>query len=579
VKRRYRAAVALASCTTVVMSGLATGGDRAGAASAGDQLTVQVWLTPDLAGAERLAGAVSTPGTAEFGHYLSPNAYTARADAVASWLRHRGLTDVRVDDGRDYVAASGPASTVRSVFAAPAAIAPDVLAVTGLTGSAATRSAAVRKPAAPRCSQYWAQHVQRIRPSYKGFVKASLPICGYSAGQLRAVYGATWANTGRGQTVAFAESAPPTAMARTLATWASSNHLPAPKPGQFKQIDASSGGKCATPSRAAAAGYEDESEMDAEAVYAMAPGANQLMVVGAGCDEDQALLNAVVTVLNGDGFRPSATIVSNSWVLPEGAVPPQTVHAIAVRAAAEGVGLYFSSGDAPGLSVTTDDPFVTTVGGTTLGIGAHDNRVFETGWSNEEATLDGGKWTNIGNSGAAGGGTTPSYPQPAYQKGVVPASISHVKDGKRMVVGRAVPDIAADADLDTGLLTGYTDDGRYHTMVNAGTSLACPLIAGLVADAQQGRPIGFGFLNPLLYRLARTRAIRDVLPVNSSMLQQNRAAYTPADSTYSSSLDVFGSQNRAFTEQVIAKGYDTMTGIGTPNGSAFVTGLRNPPRR
>jgi len=616
VTSRHAAAVALAGCVVVVIAGVASSAvpaeARVGAVPASQRLTVQVWLKPDLAGAERLAGAIATPGNPAFHRYLSPDAYTARfgpsaaqARAVTAWLTAGGLTQVQANRGRDYVSASGSVSRVQSVFgvrlnryrtagangkpvviqandravSAPASLAPDVLGVTGLSSAPATRSAAAApKPAAAVCSRYWAQHVHSIRPSYRGFGKASLPVCGYSADQLRAAYGATWTSTGKGQTVALTEDETPTAMFQTLKNYARANHLPAPKPSQFRQIKAGGGGQCDAPSRDAAsrdaAPYNDEAEMDSEAVYAMAPGANQLMVVGSGCDEDQALLNAVVAVLNGNGGRPSASIVSNSWQIPEGEVAPQTVHAIAVRAAAEGVGLYFSSGDTTGLTATASDSFVTAVGGTTLGIGARNNRVFETGWSDEGATLDGGKWSGIGIGSAGGGGTTADHPQPAYQKGVVPASMSRVRDGKRVVIGRAGPDLAADADLSTGMLTGYTDSGHYRTQVNAGTSLACPLIAGLVAAAQQGRWSSFGFINPLLYRLARTRAFRDVLPVNSSMPQQNRAAYTPADDTFSPSIDIFGSQNRAYTDQVIAKGYDTMTGIGTPNGPAFITGLR-----
>jgi subtilase family serine protease len=60
-----------------------------------------------------------------------------------------------------------------------------------------------------------------------------------------------------------------------------------------------------------------------------------------------------------------------------------------LRAAAEGVGMYFASGDTPGASWVTDaDPYATAVGGTTLGIGARNNRVFETGWSDDYASLD-----------------------------------------------------------------------------------------------------------------------------------------------------------------------------------------------
>jgi hypothetical protein len=39
-------------------------------------------------------------------------------------------------------------------------------------------------------------------------------------------------------------------------------------------------------------------------------------------------------------------------------------------------------------------------------------------------------------------------------------------------------------------------------------------------------------------------------------------------------VDVLDSQLPAYTDQVTAKGYDTMTGVGTPNGAAFLAGLR-----
>lgn len=593
-----------------------------GAVPASRQLTVQAWLKPDFAGAAAYADAVATPGSAEFHHYLSPNAYTARfgpsathATALAAWLRSQGLTGVKADSGRDYISATGPVSAVESAFrvrinryrvraangrpmviqsndrgvSLPASLASDVIGVTGLSGVPPTVSRAAAPPAPvasgtaakpASCSGYWAQHVRTVHPAYQGLAKASLPVCGYSAAQIRAAYGATWTNTGKGQTVALTEEEPPTAMFRTLTRYARSNHLPAPKPSQFRAIR--SGSPCASASRSAAEGtaVDDEAEMDSEAVYAMAPGADQVMVVGQGCDEDQALLDAALAVLTGDGRHPSASIESNSWQIPLGVVPERTVHAIDVRAAAEGVGVYVASGDTPGLTATDSDPYAVAVGGTSLGIGAANNRVFETGWSDDYGSLDNGAWSDQGISGA-GGGTSLVYGQPAYQKGVVPASMSHVRVGRRIVVDRAVPDIAADADPDTGFLTGYTESGSggrpgpYRTIPNAGTSLACPLIAGLIADAQQGRTSAFGFINPLLYHLAGTTAFHDVLPVTPAMPPQNRAASTPASGPLDTTgIDVFDSQERAYTDQVTARGYDTMTGLGTPNGTAFLTGLR-----
>jgi subtilase family serine protease len=585
---------------------------RAGAVPAAQQLTIQVWLEPDLDGAAAFADAVATPGSAEFHRYLSPDAYTARfvasaaqAAAVTAWLAAEGLTQVHVSSGRDYVSATGTVVKIQSAFqvrvgryrvkgangkltviesndrdvSVPASLAPDVLGVTGLDSAPPDSLAPAAKVT---CSRYWAQYVKSFRPAYQGLAKGSLPVCGYSAGQIRAAYGATATATGKGQTVALTEDAAPVAMFATLTDYAKGNHLPAPKSAQFREQQIAVKGSCGSTSSGDAAQppYDDEPQMDSEALYAMAPGAAQLMVVASGCNENQDLLDAALTVLAGNGRHPSASIVSNSWQIPLGEVPAQTVHAIALRAAAEGVGLYFASGDTPGLTVTDSDPYATTVGGTTLGIGAKNNRVFETGWSDDYAAINDGKWTDLGIGLGSGGGTSLVWGQPAYQKGVVPASMARVRIGKRTVTGRAVPDIAADADTDSGLLTGYiatgsnSHPGPYQTQESAGTSLATPLIAGLAADAQQGQKSDFGFINPLLYCLAGTQALHDILPVTASMPPQDRDAYQPVSGQVGTALDVFDSQEHAYTRQVTAKGYDTMTGIGTPNGAAFIAGLR-----
>jgi subtilase family serine protease len=604
-----------ASAVAVPGSAAPAAGVLVGAVPPSQQLTVQMWLTPDLAGATAFANLVATPGSSAFHHYLSPNAYTAQfgpsaaqAAAVTAWLTAEGLTQVHADSGRDYVSATGPVSRIQSAFgvqidryrvmgangestviqsndravSVPASLTPDVLGVTGLDSAPPVTSSAGHG-SAPACSHYWSQYTKSFRPAYHGLTKGSLPVCGYSANQIRAAYGATAAATGKGQTVALTEAPAPPAMLATLADYAKGNHLPEPKSTQFRQVGIATGGTCgaSSPGAAQSGFFSDEAEMDSEAVYAMAPGADQLMVVGEGCNEAQALLDSALYVLTGNGAHPRASIVSNSWGLLPGDASAQTVHAMDLRAAAEGVGMYFASGDTPGAFwVTQSDPYVTAVGGTTLGIGAKNNRVFETGWSDDYATLDDGTWTDMGVDGGAGGGTSLVWGQPAYQKGVVPASMSRVRVGKRIVTDRTIPDIAADGDSDSGLLVGYiasgTDahPGPYQTEETAGTSLATPLVAGLVADAQQGQKSAFGFINPLIYRLAGTPAFHDILPVTASMPQQDGDAWEAGTGGASTGIDVFDSQERAYTQQVTAKGYDTMTGVGTPNGAAFITGLR-----
>ena len=242
--------------------------------------------------------------------------------------------------------------------------------------------------------------------------------------------------------------------------------------------------------------------------------------------------------------------------------------------------MYYSSGDNPGVSVPASDPNAIAVGGTSLGLD-HDNlRLFETGWSNQFLGIENKKYVDegIGRS-ASGGGTSLLWQEPAYQKGVVPASMTTPKAGN--VSGlRAVPDISADADAFTGISQGYLEPGKkgdvYSVFPDGGTSLAAPLVAGIVAAAQQGQRVPFGFLNPTLYRLAGTTAVHDTLPVTSKTPNEYRAVYCPEsnDLCGENSLQTFDAQLPEYTDQVTAKGYDTMSGIGTPNGQTFIAALR-----
>jgi hypothetical protein len=87
------------------------------------RLSVQVWLKPDISAAQTFATAVSTPGNAQYGHYLSPAAYTASygpsasaAAAVVSWLRTEGFTGISDGPGRAYVRATAPVSVIGGAF-------------------------------------------------------------------------------------------------------------------------------------------------------------------------------------------------------------------------------------------------------------------------------------------------------------------------------------------------------------------------------------------------------------------------------------------------------------------------------
>ena len=323
----------------------------------------------------------------------------------------------------------------------------------------------------------------------------------------------------------------------------------------------------------------------------MAPQASQLVVGGDSCNNGdfglQALFNADIAILNGAGGHPLATIASNSWENPEGEAQPASLvkieHAFLTRAAAEGVGMYFSSGDDSGVLAPSDDPFAIAVGGTTLGLGKTGNRLFETGWSTGQSLLsgDGRSWIFIGEQGAAGGGPSLVWRRPSYQRGVVPAALAKAQ-GNKPGLARSVPDIGADADPFTGMAVGLLTfkKGQPPTFVQediGGTSLAAPLVAGIVTAAQAGQPAAFGFLNPAIYQLAGTKTYFDPKPLTAHSPAQFRGtACGPADCG-EELLTTFDDQNphmSGYTGQVTLPGYDDMTGVGSPDGPKFITGLR-----
>ena len=145
-----------------------------------------------------------------------------------------------------------------------------------------------------------------------------------------------------------------------------------------------------------------------------------------------------------------------------------------------------------------------------------------------------------------------------------------------------MPDISADADPSTGMAVGLLsfdskgDVNGYFEQPIGGTSLAAPLVAGMVADAEQyQRP--FGFLNPGPVPAGGDHAVHDVLPITGKSPSRYRGvACDEADCGVLSyfPFDVQSWSMAGYTGQVTRTGYDTMTGIGTPNGQNFIYALR-----
>ncbi len=581
----------------------------------GRRLTVQLWLKPDIAAAERYATAAATPGSALFHHYLSPAAYTSRFGAghaavtqVESWLRGAGFTSITADSGRAYVRATATVSTINAAFRIrlelykasaavnagryrlrannravrlPASVAARVLGVSGLdNASPVVPLIREQSGSAAACSQYYGQHTEGGLPQKYGTTTFPTLGCGYTADQLRDAYGASTASTGTGQTIALVELGLTRDMFLTLADYAKANHMPAPSPQRYTQLSLGKN-TCGDP-------FNREEQLDVEASYDMAPGASQLVVGGNACDDgdagNQGLFDADTAILDGKDGHPLATIAANSWDSGNESQPASFTgieNAFLVRAAAEGVGMYFATGDTSGVVMPASDPYATAVGGTTLGIGASGNRLFETGWSNGGYIVSShGTWRFKAEVAAGGGGPSLLWREPAYQKGVVPPALT-TAPGTRSGAARSVPDISADADAAAGGfalgLLHFPEGGgtpTYQETDTGGTSLATPLVAGLVTAAQQGQPVPFGFLNPVLYKLYRTGAYHRTLPLTSRSPALQRAIVCPAAICGRNVLVTFDDQSPTITSQVTLPGYDNMTGLGTPNGPAFIRLLR-----
>jgi subtilase family serine protease len=597
-----------------------------GTVASSQALTIQFWLTPQTAAAESFATAVSTPGNPSFGHFLSPAAYTARfgassaeAASVEAWLRSSGFTGVSTDAQRDYVQATGAVSTIDSALrvqlkyfkpsaqvnagayplrandrpiSLPSTVAPSVLGVTGLDNAAPkptylrpgvpadVHSAPAGAPGNVPCSAYYGQHNAYHLPKQFGRTTFPSVICGYSADQLRSAYGYNRHNIGKGVTIALVEWGLTPDMFQTLKDYTHANDIQSPSPSRYAELSLGSN-TCGDP-------FNTEEQIDVETSYDMAPLANQLVVGGNSCNDGyfglQALFDADIAILNGVGNHPLAAIASNSWGLfDEETAPPSVLkieQSYLLRSAAEGVSMLYSAGDFSGIFTPADSPYATTVGGTSLGIGRRDPRLFETGWSTGISVDFGKSWSFQGEQGASGGGPSLLWAQPAYQRGVVPRSLA-TAPGNRGGLVRTVPDISAIADPFTGFAVGQLVPNRQGVLVYVespigGTSVAAPLVAGMVAAAEQyQRP--FGFLNPALYRLAGTSAYHDALPITAKTPAGDKGVICPPSLCGLPALTTFDDQSATmagYTGQVTRNGYDTMTGVGTPDGQNFIYALR-----
>ena len=158
-----------------------------------------------------------------------------------------------------------------------------------------------------------------------------------------------------------------------------------------------------------------------------------------------------------------------------------------------------------------------------------------------------------------------------------------------------VPDISWLADPMTSVEIIQTIGGIPSVEVIGGTSLSCPMFSGLMAiAAQKNCHVGLGQAAALVYGLGGG-AITDIVPkdgspnnvtgsvtgnVNTSYSADFLAGPLGNTTTYYSALYnselstrwlvvTFGTD----TSLTTGPGWDNVTGVGTPNGLAFINGI------
>ncbi|MFE3876994.1 protease pro-enzyme activation domain-containing protein [Kitasatospora sp. NPDC059146] len=505
--------------------------EKKGDVPAEQQISVAVSLKlRDSAGLDRFLAAVATPGTPEYGTYLTPEQFSARyaptqqaVDQVKAYLTAQGLTVGDVSANRQVVNAHGTAAQVSQAFGThessyldpqqqrtffandgaasiPAELASVVQGLSGLDNHAVrkgriaaphsvTPNAATATPKGMAPAQYrGAYNLDRTGADGTGTTVALWEFDGYKSSDLT-TYDSQYGLTGPAVTTVPVDGA---------------NYDSSPGQG------------------------EGEVELDSEIVRGAAPKATQLLYEAPNSDQGEIDMANKIVADN------KVSVISISWGTCEPDTTASSMTAVDnafKQAAAQGISVFSASGDdgskdctrsASGASVTSVDfpassPHQTGVGGTNLQVTGGNGYSSESAWS------------------TAGGGVSTVFGKPSWQTGT--------GIGGTM---RTVPDVASNADPQSGFAI-YTGGGWN---IYGGTSAAAPLWAGYAAQVNQkakaaGQP-ALGEANPKLYAVANS-------------------------SSYGSTFhDVTTGANQDFSA---GTGYDQVTGWGTPVADALTTAL------
>jgi kumamolisin len=264
---------------------------------------------------------------------------------------------------------------------------------------------------------------------------------------------------------------------------------------------------------------DGEVMLDIEVAGAVAPGA--MIVVYFAPNTSRGFQDALSMAVHDQLRKPG--VISISWGGAEVSWTEQSMQnfdEVAQEAGLLGITISAAAGDNGSSDGVNDgqnhvdfpasSPHILACGGTELQV-ANGSITSETVWN------DGAQ------GGATGGGFSAVFARPSWQ----------IKDVPQL--NRGVPDVAGDADPETGYKVQV--DGQQ--LVVGGTSAVAPLWAGLITLLNQKLQSRIGFINPLLYNADEATCFRDITAGNNG-------AYSAAH------------------------GWDATTGLGSPVGISLI---------
>lgn len=566
----------------------------------------------DAEGARALAARLATPESPDRGRFLTSDQFLNRfaptetaVSSVRDWLSLQGITVDTVSGNRFLIEAHATTGVLEKAFATqlatyrdnvagrlttlvapavpisvPASLRSSVAAVLGLDDSEKAirpHHASPHVAQAQNCARWWGEQNNRDVPQKYPAGAQSNSLCGYTGPSVRAMYGLGPAQTGAGTTIGVIGAYDSPTLVGDVNRAADQTGTPGLATAQYSKVLPDDG--FADEKECDAESWKFEQTLDVQAAHTIAPASKLRYYAGKSC------IGGLYDAFNKAVEDNIVGVISASWGNADGErrMPPATrdlFNQMALQAAIQGQSIMVSSGDAGNnsgavgqatASFPATSPYVTAVGGTTVGLGQDNEVKVLTGWESTGNTLSGRKWLPQPDAdgpfaGGSGGGPSALYDAPEWQRGVVPPAVAGGQ--------RAIPDVATLADSYTGLLVGRTDSsGHYGISTSGGTSLAAPLMAGLAADAQQARRGAQrgGLLNPALYALRGSPALSDVVP-------QKAGVWTPVMHSLPGAT-VPGSEGSYLVDfdarpqnLVSARGWDPVTGIGTP-AAAFVGAL------